>query len=877
MDGAKALQFYYTSCQTGLSGYAGYQTHAASTDLHSSGELQELEGKALYERPREDPNAEGITEFPTAFRTFKLSSGRMALIHSVYTGKDYSGREGNYFAHGLVLDQLSRNRWPIDSYSWRGWVKGLENDRDSAEPEALPTVAVAELTTGLDFEFDELKAFLGKEESREDTLEKMLTAVFNRKTDVRNIVIRDNRGRNVFYWIACIQKAFPPAFQQELSCSTFQFDPRNTFAVNATVDGTNFLFDHGEVNYQFYVFDFIKNQQSPVESEHGEYTKTIATWMRNDTNKLRQFHQFSRIFDCCDINEELISILRLYRLEQGEDISLSPVEFQHILAFINTHAHPSERMRMLNSLKKARQGLHKATSLEDRLLAIKSLEQLATLRNDEHDWEELGIAWTKVFDDLVFKEQKDESAVLSLQAEIEGRSETAGHEIAQAFLSNRHLDSMLTNLKNLPAKSLGIIASQMDHSYRLQRLIPTYDHQGIENLIESVLSRRTGSAEDLYYLLDVYKDDSLALVSLVDRTISISETLEDNSELATDSLKTVSHNLGKALSDILIAAAQSSTGKSLRIEVLSSLVLNDRFLDVILSEWQSSLPHTKDVSKAYAYYDDNILRGNNSATNVARERIAVTLLTMLDTEKEPQLAREWVESGRCRKFSAGFANKVFNLASQDITLLPEDKQSAQIADKVSLEADDLKVAVPDRVLLRKLVQSTLDRDISKARLGERITDLDKTAYNEYLGVVLPVMMNDSATIDAHREMLHALNPNTKMFSLFKERYISVLQDNYFNKPNESCVATVGFWIKFDNNDKDWMIFRGMKRNVEEALITTLSKARKKNRFKIANSLKKSSEMLNHEDKLNAVVGQIEMEANEHKASRSFFARIFRKG
>ena len=98
-------QLYYTSCQHGKDGTQGFQVNAASAGMAERHEDLGLRLSAYRPAPSAPvlPTPEQIARFPVAvgYRSF----GDMAvLFHSRYLGTDFTGRQGNYFAHVLVLD-----------------------------------------------------------------------------------------------------------------------------------------------------------------------------------------------------------------------------------------------------------------------------------------------------------------------------------------------------------------------------------------------------------------------------------------------------------------------------------------------------------------------------------------------------------------------------------------------------------------------------------------------------------------------------------------------------------------------------------------------------------------------------------------------------
>lgn len=97
-------QLYYTSCETGLLGYGGFQFNAVTPGV-SAAVMREVEDLTSYEPPRDlpaDPPPAQLGRYPVAFSYAPGGAGGCITARTVFAGADYSGRPGNYFAHALV-------------------------------------------------------------------------------------------------------------------------------------------------------------------------------------------------------------------------------------------------------------------------------------------------------------------------------------------------------------------------------------------------------------------------------------------------------------------------------------------------------------------------------------------------------------------------------------------------------------------------------------------------------------------------------------------------------------------------------------------------------------------------------------------------------
>ncbi|GAB3212316.1 hypothetical protein GCM10027294_37910 [Marinactinospora endophytica] len=93
-------QLYYTSCERGLAGYAGYQFNAVSSGA-TGDMMREVERFTVYE-PADDTGAPMPLGRPVNLCYIPDAAGHPIVARVVPAGDDPSGRPGNYFAHALV-------------------------------------------------------------------------------------------------------------------------------------------------------------------------------------------------------------------------------------------------------------------------------------------------------------------------------------------------------------------------------------------------------------------------------------------------------------------------------------------------------------------------------------------------------------------------------------------------------------------------------------------------------------------------------------------------------------------------------------------------------------------------------------------------------
>jgi hypothetical protein len=131
-------QAHYTSSRHGRDGIHGFQITAASSGL--TGRQEELGLRLASYRPPPSappvPTEQEIERFPVAFG-YRSYGDFAVLFCSRYLGADFTGRQGNYFAHLLVADDLPRDLGgSVPAAAWGAplWTSVLTADTE------LPTV-----------------------------------------------------------------------------------------------------------------------------------------------------------------------------------------------------------------------------------------------------------------------------------------------------------------------------------------------------------------------------------------------------------------------------------------------------------------------------------------------------------------------------------------------------------------------------------------------------------------------------------------------------------------------------------------------------------------------------------------------------------------
>ncbi|WP_017598828.1 GAP1-N2 domain-containing protein, partial [Nocardiopsis lucentensis] len=208
-------QLYYTSCEHGLAGYAGYQFNAATpgVDAHV---LREVERFTVYEPPR-SASPDRVDEHPVNLCYAPDVGGRAVLSRVVSSGADPSGRPGNYFAHSLVATAaVDDDPLPAELWGAGFWT---------ATPVTDPDLPVLDLPPGpLDRERSD--AWVRRWPS---ALVARLLAAADAAIDGGPPLVLVADSASVAHWVAALTHLLPPARARDLSFATYAADPHDTF------------------------------------------------------------------------------------------------------------------------------------------------------------------------------------------------------------------------------------------------------------------------------------------------------------------------------------------------------------------------------------------------------------------------------------------------------------------------------------------------------------------------------------------------------------------------------------------------------------------------------------------------------------------------
>ena len=119
-----AYQLHYTSSARGLSGYPGFQFVALSPGTPAAAE-HAVSRYLTYQPPPSAPSQPGPAEMarlPLAFG-YAQEQGHPVLTLCRYSGRDYSGRFGNFFGHAIFAEPGDlKGLRPIEFWGASWWA-----------------------------------------------------------------------------------------------------------------------------------------------------------------------------------------------------------------------------------------------------------------------------------------------------------------------------------------------------------------------------------------------------------------------------------------------------------------------------------------------------------------------------------------------------------------------------------------------------------------------------------------------------------------------------------------------------------------------------------------------------------------------------------
>jgi hypothetical protein len=249
-------QLYYTSCEHGVGGYAGFQFNAVSQGVGAR-LMREVEQLTTYELPSWDASP---ADAPVNLCHVRGSGrGEAIVANVVYAGADFSGRAGNYFAHALVAEDPELDfggLLPVEMWESPAW------SRTQADSTVLTTISAALPRGSIDR--PTIAAFLEARHDAPAVLARLLSAVDKALDGGRSLILWSSTSTENAQWIAAVSYLLENARAREMSFFTYTRRPAQCRAhVIGTVPGS--VTSPAALADSFRVFDMTSRTTPDVE------------------------------------------------------------------------------------------------------------------------------------------------------------------------------------------------------------------------------------------------------------------------------------------------------------------------------------------------------------------------------------------------------------------------------------------------------------------------------------------------------------------------------------------------------------------------------------------------------------------------------------
>ncbi len=811
----RALQLHYTSCRRGQSGSAGFQVRAQSAGI-TADERREIERRGVYRPPRDAPEeveAEAIErDYPVALRFYTLESGRRALTRSCYSGRDYSGRWGNYFAHTLVFEpDQAPPLWPIDYYEWPCWRPRLEPSEDTEEePLPLPAVDLGEVEPAESFRLEEISEFLREEPGREELLARMGRAVFLGRKDSRAVVIRDTPTDNPF-WVASVQKLFPPLHAAGLSYSSYQEDPRDCAAVNATTGETDLTFGDPERRYQFYMFDLTTGLHSEVPDGVGDYPAAAARWLAQDPAELDRFFEFMGMFEHRKIEPQLLSALHLFELYRRRDRCLEGEELAAMIRFAARWARPEGRVELMETVAGAVERTGGLRRAEDYDGVVRFLAEGAVATGLPQHRELAHAAWLQLLDQHLVARGSGLETAEACWHTLESTLTVHAEEWARSMLDASRWSDWRERLPRLAPDVLVFLLRLTWRGLELLGRRPVWEQPEVAVLIQA-LARQSGDIEGLTSMaLEAVpaEAESLAAVSRLAGGARDGDPREDRSA--------VGRALGRVLARVPAAVAEATR-----------LLLDDaEGWDLLFGEWLEICRIADDCRAAFERYQQTVLAAVPGYGQECRSRVGKSLLDHLPDSDGVPLALEWLSSSEVDRFSEALAGRCLELANHAVELDARSRRADHTARLVAEIAAHREIKLrPDRPALRQalaaLGKARTEKELGLDVAGPALEGIDAADYRLFLGGYLQPALELTGAREQHRRVLQALL-RAEHAAIFEKAYRGFFRSRHKSQWPESLQAALKLWLGLDAAKTGDRALAGLESFALKELVRALSR------------------------------------------------------
>ena len=254
----KIYQLIYTAVkhslsdpELDLSNQAGYRVYSCTEGLKAE-EINEIIRFCGYRLPKNSEIKYSKTpfdptipdKFPKTFRTFKTDSGKHVAIQVVYSGCDFTGEDGNFFAHALVIEDAEngfRPEYLYNSSTYRKWLTQQETEAELVR--YLPLLEGIEVDEEM---LNKVDSFINNHKIQMSVILEQALGVFMGGDKTHICISAKNQEESDLY-ILGLKRILPDGLADRIGISTNNiFLPsagQNKIVLNGTISGQNNISD----------------------------------------------------------------------------------------------------------------------------------------------------------------------------------------------------------------------------------------------------------------------------------------------------------------------------------------------------------------------------------------------------------------------------------------------------------------------------------------------------------------------------------------------------------------------------------------------------------------------------------------------------------
>lgn len=250
----KIYQLIYTSVKhsltdqtLGLINQPGYRVYSCSQGI-SKEDVNEVIRFCGYRLPKNldvkysekpfDPTVPG--KFPKIFRTLKTASGSYVAISVVYSGYDWEGEEGNFFAHAFIIEDADEGFTPEMFYgsgSFKEYLTPEESDTELVK--YLPELTEPDFDGEL---YNKVDSFVSNHKIQMSAILEQVIPVLT-GSEKTHICISAKSAEESAMYVLGLKRILPAGISSEYGIATNNvFLPssgQNKIIINGTVTGKN--------------------------------------------------------------------------------------------------------------------------------------------------------------------------------------------------------------------------------------------------------------------------------------------------------------------------------------------------------------------------------------------------------------------------------------------------------------------------------------------------------------------------------------------------------------------------------------------------------------------------------------------------------------